>query len=40
MKSVTITILVGSPTFEEGMEQTTVTVHKDDLQMIEYYIEC
>jgi len=39
MKSVTITILVGSPTFEEGMEQTTVTVHKDDLQMIEYYIE-
>ena len=39
MKPVTITILVGSPTFEEGTEQTTVTVHKDDLQMIDYYIE-
>ena len=37
--TVTITILVGSPTFEDGIEETTVTIHKDDLQMIGYYVE-
>jgi hypothetical protein len=39
MKPVTITILRGYPTFEDGTEETTLTVHTDELQVIDYYIE-
>lgn len=39
MKPITITILRGSPTFEDGTDETTLTIYKDELQMIEYYIE-
>ena len=39
MKIVTMTILMGFPTFEDGIQETIVTVHKDELHVIDYYID-
>lgn len=40
MKTYRIQIIVGSPIFEDGVDETILTVHKDELQMIDFYIEC
>ena len=36
---ITFTFFVGSPIFEDGLTETSITIHKDDLAKIDFYIE-